>query len=178
MKSIITLALLLITLPSFSQSNRIYSVAVNGGGFFPVSEINNISTGYNIGIDIESRKNNFGLFLGSKLNFLKYKYVINLFENGYEPKNNTMTIGEITAGGRWYWGHPDKLNANLDLGLGIYTGNYYQKPHWGIQPGIGGNVLLTKNLAANLNVKVNVIEVEDWETYAGIYLGLRYSFNK
>lgn len=179
MKTIITLALLIIAMPLQSQSNRIYSVSINGGGFFPSGDrFGSLSTGYNAGVDIETRKSNFGIFLGSKLNLVKYKSITYEMQFGVEPVFETMTIGEITAGGRWYLGEPDKLNANLDLGVGIYTGNYFQKIHWGIQPGFGGNVPISKKLSANLNVKINVLEVEEWETYAGVYLGLRYSFGR
>lgn len=177
MKTIITLVLLIVVMPLQSQSNRIYSAAISGGGFFPTGDLfGNLATGYNAGIDIETRKNFFGIFLGSKLNLVKYKSMAYEMQYGIEPVFETMTIGEITAGGRWYWGQPDKLNANLDLGLGIYTGNYFQKIHWGIQPGFGGNVPISRKLTANLNVKINVLEVGKWETYAGVYLGLRYSF--
>ncbi len=179
MKTLITLALLIIAMPLQSQSNRIYSVSINGGGLFPIEKLSNsIETAYNFGIDIETRKENFALFGSGKIN------MVNASRWFFDPygmplmKMWTYTIGETSAGGRWYLGQPDRLNANVDLGLGIYTGNYYDKMHWGIQPGIGANIPLTKNLEANLNVKVNVIEVEDWETYAGIYLGIRYSINK
>lgn len=174
MKTIITLALLAIAIPSFTQSNRIYSISVNGGVFSPSGDrFNSFATGYNAGLDIETRKSYFGIFLGSKLNLVKYESII---YTEIEPEYKTMTIGEITAGGRWYWGEPDKLNANLDLGVGIYTGNYFQNIHWGIQTGFGGNVPISKELSANLNLKINVLEVEEWETYAGVYMGLRYSF--
>jgi hypothetical protein len=179
MKTLITLALLIISLPLHSQFNRIYSVSINGGGFFPTGKLSNsLETGYNLGIDLETRKNNFGFFLASKLNIVHFKITTVEFEYGIEQEIKYFTIGEITAGGRWYWGQPDKLNANLDLGLGIYTGNYFQKIHWGIQPGFGGNFPISKKLSANLNVKINVLEVEEWETYAGVYLGLRYSIGK
>ncbi len=180
MKTIITLALFIIAMPLQSQSNRIYSVSINGGGFFPSGDrFGSLSTGYNAGVDIETRKSNFGLFLGTKLNLVKYQGITYEMEVGVEPPDlETMTIGEITAGARWYWGVIDKLNLNLDLGLGIYTGNYFQKIHWGIQPGFGGSVPVSRKLSANLNVKINVLEVEEWETYAGVYLGLRYSINK
>jgi len=178
MKTIITLALLIVAIPLQSQSNRIYSAAINGGGFFPIEKLSNsVETGYNFGIDLETRKNNFGIFLASKLNIVHFKITAVEFEYGIEQEIKYFTIGEITGGGRWYLGQPDKLNANVDLGLGIYTGNYYQKVHWGIQPGFGGNVPISKKLSANLNVKINVLEVEEWETYAGVYLGLRYSFS-
>ncbi len=179
MKTILALSIFLISINLFSQNNRIYSVSINGGGLFPIEKLSNsIETGYNFGIDLETRKNNFGLFLSSKLNFVQYKSPsIILIKYGIEQDKKTFTIGEITAGGRWYLGKSDKLNANLDIGLGIYTGNYYDKIHWGFQPGIGANFPFIKNLAANLNVKVNVIEVDEWETYLGISLGLRYNFN-
>lgn len=88
----------------------------------------------------------------------------------------TYTIGEISAGGRWYLGNSKPLSANIDLALSIYTGNFFRKIPWGFQPGIGGNVNLSKNLSANLNLKVNILEDNDWETYIGIYSGVRYSF--
>ena len=176
MKTIITLALLIIALPLQSQSNRIYSATISGGGFFPIEKLSNsVETGYNLGIDLETRKSNFALFGSGKINQVKANrwnfdsYGMPIMEKW------TYSIGEITAGGRWYLGHPDKLNANLDLGVGIYTGNYFQKIHWGIQPGFGGNVPISKKLSANLNVKINVLEADEWETYAGVYLGLRYS---
>lgn len=176
MKTMITLALLIITMPLQSQSNRIYSAAINGGGFFPSGDrFSSLATGYNAGIEIETRKNNFGLFLASKLNLVKYKSMTYEMQYGIEPVFETFTIGEITAGGRWYWGVIDRPNLNLDLGLGIYTGNYFHKIHWGIQPGFGGNLPISKKLSANLNVKINVLEVEEWETYGGVYLGLLYS---
>jgi hypothetical protein len=179
MKTLITLALLIIAMPLQSQSNRNYSVSINGGGFFPAGKLSNsLETGYNFGIDLESRKSDLGIFLTSKLNFVYYEVITVEFEFESEPVKKKFTIGEITAGGRWYWGQADKLNANLDLGLGIYTGNYFQKIHWGIQPGFGVNFPISMKLSANLNVKINVLEVEEWETYAGVYLGLRYSINK
>lgn len=179
MKTIITLALFIITLPLQSQSNRNYSVSINGGGFFPTGDLfNNLATGYNAGIDIETRKENFALFGSGKINMVKAPRWF--FDPYGMPlvKMWTYTIGEITGGGRWYWGEIDNPNLNLDLGLGIYTGNYLNKIHWGIQPGFGGNFPISKKLSANLNVKINVLEVEEWETYAGVYLGLRYSINK
>lgn len=176
MKTLITLALLIIAMPLQSQSHRIYSVSISGGGFFPTGDLfGNLATGYNAGIDIETRKNNFGIFLGSKLNFVKYKSMAYEMQFGIEPVFETFTIGEISSGARWYWGVIDRPNLNLDLGLGIYTGNYLHKIHWGIQPGFGGSVPISKKLSVNLNVKINVLEVEEWETYAGVYLGLRYS---
>lgn len=176
MKTIITLALLIIAMPLQSQSNRIFSFSINGGGFLPSGDrFSSLATGYNAGIDIETRKNYFGIFLGSKLNLVKYERII---YTDIEPEYKTMTIGEITGGGRWYWGEIDNPNLNLDLGLGIYTGNYLHKIHWGIQPGFGVNFPISKKLSANLNVKINVLEVEEWETYAGVYLGLRYSINR
>lgn len=179
MKTIITLALLIVAMPLQSQSNRIYSISINGGGFFPIGKLSNsLETGYNLGIDLESRKSDLGIFLASKLNFVHYEVITVEFEFENEPVKKEFTIGEITAGARWYWGHPDKLNANLDLGVGIYTGNYFQQIHWGIQPGFGGHVPISKKLSANLNVKINVLEVEEWETYAGVHLGLRYSIGK
>jgi len=176
MKTIITFALLAIAIPSFTQSNRVYSFSVNGGVFFPSGErFSSLATGYNAGIDIETRKNYFGIFLGSKLNLVKYESII---YSDIEPEYKTMTIGEITGGLRWYWGATDKPNLNLDLGLGIYTGNYLHKIHWGVQPGFGASLPFSKRISANLNVKFNMLEIEEWETYAGVYLGLRYSLNE
>lgn len=179
MKSIIILALVIIAIPSFTQSNRIYSVLVSGGTTIPLEKFSDrVYTGYNAGIDLETRKDNFAIFGSGKINQVKANrwnfdsYGMPIMEKW------TYTIGEISAGGRLYLGNSDPFSGNADLAFSIYTGNYFQKIPWGIQPGIGGNVNITKKLSVNLNMKVNVIENEDWETYAGIYLGFRYNLKK
>ena len=179
MKTLITLALLAITLPSFTQTNRIFSVSIIGGTTIPLEKFaDRINTGYNAGIDVETRKENFAIFGAGRINQVKaYRWN---FENYGMPvmEKWTYTIGEISAGGRWYLGNSKPFSGNVDLAVSIYTGNYFQKIPWGIQPGIGGNVKITKNLSANLNLKVNIFEEEDWLTYLGLNLGLRYSLNK
>lgn len=177
MKTIITLALLIIAMPLQSQSNRIYSVSINGGGFFPIEKLSNsIETGYNFGIDLETRKSSFALFGSGKVNQVKaYRWNFDSYGMPIMEKW-TYTIGEVSAGGRWYLGNSKPLSGSVDLALSIYTGNYFQKIPWGIQPGFGGNVPISRKLTANLNVKINVLEVDKWETYAGVYLGLRFSF--
>jgi len=182
MKTILTLALLIIVFPLQSQTNRIYSVSLNGGVFIPAENLSgSLNTGYNVGIDLETRKSNFGIFLGSKLNLVKYKSVTYTMENEPIPELKTLTISEFTAGIRWFWGHPKFLHTNIDLGLGIYAGNFYQKVNWGIQPGLGGNLPINSKISANINLRVNILEVKDeiinkWETYWGMYLGIKYSF--
>lgn len=88
----------------------------------------------------------------------------------------SLTAGELSAGGRWYLGDSKPLSANIDLALSLYTGNFFQNIPWGFQPGIGGNVKLNDHLTANLNIKVNILEDEDWVNYISLFSGLRYSF--
>ncbi len=55
MKSIFTLALLIIVFPLQSQTNRIYSVSISGGVFIPAENLSgSLNTGYNAGIDVET----------------------------------------------------------------------------------------------------------------------------
>lgn len=179
MKTIITLVLLTLTIPSFTQSNRIYSISVNGGTIIPLEKLSDrFNTGYNAGIDLETRKENFALFASGRVNQVKgYRWYFDPYGMPMLGKW-TYTIGEISAGGRWYLGNSKPLSANADLAFSIFTGNYFQKIPWGVQPGIGGNVNINKKLSVNLNIKVNVFEEEEWVTYAGVYLGLRYSLNE
>ncbi|KXK55084.1 MAG: hypothetical protein UZ05_CHB002000677 [Chlorobi bacterium OLB5] len=177
MKTTASLILFFISINIFTQSNRIHSISLNVGLIIPVEKLSGImNSGYNAGLDIETRKNNFAVFAAGKLNIVKNKLTVIEFEYYYNEKKWERTIGEITAGGRWYLGDSKPFSANVDLAISIYTGNFFQKIPWGFQPGIGGNFNITKKLSANLNMKANVIEGEDWVTYLGFYSGVRYSF--
>lgn len=177
MKTTASLILFFISFNFFAQSNRIYSISVNGGVIIPIENLSNsLKTGYNAGIEIETRKNNFAVFGSGKINQVETP------RGTFDPYGMpiiemwTYTIGEISAGGRWYLGNSKPLSANVDLAFSIYTGNFFQKIPWGVQPGIGGNFNITKKLSANLNIKANIIEDEDWVTYLGFYSGVRYNF--
>lgn len=172
-----TVIITIITTHTFTQSNQVYSISINGGVIIPAGQLSNSSnTGYNAGIDFETRKNNFAVFAAGKLNIVKNKLTVIEFENYYNEKKWERTIGEITAGGRWYLGDSKPFSANVDLAFSIYTGNFFQKIPWGFQPGIGANINISKNLSANLNMKADLIEDENWVTYMGFYSGVRYSF--
>lgn len=174
--SLITLAVLL-SVNLYAQPNRIYSISLMGGITIPTENLaDQFNTGYNIGIELETRKNSFALFTSARVSIVTSPILAIEFELSEDKTYWIYTLGEISAGGRWYLGNSKPLSANIDLALSIYTGNFFRKIPWGFQPGIGGNVNLSKNLSANLNLKVNILEDNDWETYIGIYSGVRYSF--
>ncbi len=63
MKTILTLVVLINVMPLQSQSNRIFTISLNGGGFIPVEKFSGmVNSGYNFGIDLETRKNNVAIF--------------------------------------------------------------------------------------------------------------------
>lgn len=65
MKFLLSLTALavILSMQNNAQSNRIYSISVNGGCFIPVEKFSNrVNSGYNFGIDLETRKNNAAVF--------------------------------------------------------------------------------------------------------------------
>lgn len=164
MKTIMTFALMLYALNIASQSNQLFSAAINGGAF--AYGDNNI--GPTTGIDIEARHNNFGLFLSSTGNFLY--------------NNNGYRIIEFSAGPRWYVGNLKKLSGTIETGFGYYLRGDNSVQYggaFGINLGAGLNYPLTNQFDIGLKGKYHITAGNYFTAvYGGFNLGIRYYFNK
>jgi len=104
----------------FNKHTDTFSIKTN---FINFSKCRNIySSGFRIGFDLESRNQNFGVYLSANFNIAKYK---NTTEN--LNKDMTAAIYEIDIGPRWYIGKTKKVQGNIDLGFSALIGiDYFQ----------------------------------------------------
>ncbi len=136
--------------------------------------IDNPNTGFNIGADLEAKNKGFGMYANFTYNFTKEKL-------NTEVNSERKSIGwmELYMGPRWFIGK-GRINGIIDGGLGYYREliNGFGEGFFGINVGTGLNYELSKNFNLTLKGKVHIVNVDYFSLYAGLYLGLRYFFNK
>jgi hypothetical protein len=162
-KTILTFILLIHALNINSQSNQLFSLALNIGAF--AYGDNNI--GPAVGIDIEARHNKFGLFLNSTGNFL-------LDCVGFR-------IIEFSVGPRWYVGNLEKINGTIETGLGYYISANNEVQFggaFGINLGAGLNYPVSNKLDLSFKGKYHIYAEDYGNVYGGFYFSMRYYFNK
>ncbi|HMQ81143.1 MAG TPA: hypothetical protein PKD94_16375 [Ignavibacteria bacterium] len=180
MKTTITLALLLVSAISFSQSKQYYTSTFTTGIFIPIDKTGErVRTGYNFGVDLEARNKRFAVYLNSRINFTKGNTESELYTyDDYSTKARSYTIIEVNIGPRWYLGKLDELNANIDLGFGLYTGSYSRTLLWGPQAGFGFSYPVSQKLTLALNGRLNILGIDYGQPYMGVHAGVKYIFNK
>ncbi|MBE2227637.1 MAG: hypothetical protein IAE93_09855 [Ignavibacteria bacterium] len=177
MKTIITLALIIISSNTLTQNIQKYSSTVTAGAFFPLGSLDNrITSGYNIGLDLEVRNRVLAVYLNSKINFVKENSSTREFFSGSNDDTRAYNLIEINAGPRFLIGNMKELNVNIDLGFGLYTGSYFKETLWGPQFGAGFNYPVTTRFSVVLNGRLNVMGFDEGLPYIGLHSGLKYLF--
>jgi len=179
MKIILTLVLLLITANSFTQSKQYYTGTFTAGVFIPFDKTGDrVKSGYNFGMDLEARNKRFAVYLNSRINLTLGNTDSELYMYGNSRNAQSYTIIEVNIGPRWYLGKMDELNANIDLGFGLYTGSYSRVLLWGPQAGFGFSYPVSQKLSLALNGRLNVLGIDYGQPYVGIHAGVKYIFNQ
>ena len=178
MKTSTAFILILISVNVFTQGKDYYSGTLTVGGFIPIGDLKNeVSPGYNTGLELEIRNTKYAVYLNSRINFSSHNNYNELFiyDDGYKKK--TISIIEVNIGPRLYFGDKNELNGNIDLGFGLYTGNFKKDLLWGPQLGLGFCFPVSHDLQAVFNNRINFIGFEEGKLYWGIHVGLKYCFN-
>lgn len=179
MKTILTLELIVFTCVSLAQGKQYYTGTFTAGIFIPLDKTGErVKTGYNLGIDLEARNKRFAVYLNSRINFTKGNTTSELYRYNNTTNARKYTIIEVNIGPRWYLGRMNDLNANIDLGFGLYTGSYSRQLLWGPQVGLGFSYPVTKRLSLALNGRLNVLGIDYGQPYVGIHTGVKYIFNQ
>lgn len=179
MKTILTLALIVFTCVSLAQGKQYYTGTFTSGIFIPLDKTGErVKSGYNLGVDLEARNKRFAVYLNSRINFTIMNTESELYTYDYISNSQQYTIIEVNLGPRWYLGSMDELNANIDLGFGLYTGSYNKRLLWGPQLGLGFGYPLTLRLSLALNGRLNVLGIDYGQPYIGMHAGVKYIFNQ
>ena len=179
MKSALFVLLSFLSVNICAQSKQYYTGTFTSGIFIPFDKTGErVKTGYNFGIDLEARNKRFAVYLNSRINFTIRNTDSELYMNGNSTNARSYTIIEVNIGPRWYLGNLNELNANIDLGFGLYTGSYSRVLLWGPQAGFGFSYPVSQKLSLALNGRLNVLGIDYGQPYVGIHAGVKYIFNQ
>jgi hypothetical protein len=182
MKILIVILLLICSSCCNSQNKQVLSGALYFGGFFPGDDfLYYPETGFNIGVDIETRKDNFGFYLNGTYNRSKQRPTIITFEYPTAYEKQTVSVIEIYTGLRWYMGSHEGTNGSGEFGLGYYhtgTTKISGGGQFGFSIGAALNYPVSHRADLSLKGRYHAFTKERYTAYGGLYLGLRYSFNR
>jgi hypothetical protein len=171
-------ALFLLFLDLSAQNKFIFSIAANGGLTFTAKEYA-AETGWNSGVEFETRKKNIGVFFNSLYSNCPIEQSAYEHEYGAPTNKKNIKILELTIGPRAYFGDLNKFNGNVEIGMGYYgfTTSNKAENFFGFNVGAGFSYPVSRNIDILTRGKIHVNE-QFADQHFTTDIGIKYHINK